>query len=227
MRFTCLLMVMLSALLLGCERFIRQTEFQPVTDTLQIDSIPIIVDPSDQPLDTVSVETDKQPEEPLPLVVALKNYEIARLSIGMPGTDSINKWLAFVGLPPKNPFCSAANSQWHEYVGLWHPRSGLARHWKTMAPGGMWINAERVLNGEVTIPAGSIVLFEKVNTIFGHVGIVTRTFTGVGSLYISANTSPPGGAGSEFSGGGVYEKVFNIIPGSSFRITGFIIFEWV
>jgi hypothetical protein len=159
-----------------------------------------------------------------PATKNLTNYEIARLSIGIPGKDSIDHWLDFVGLPPGNPFCSAANCAWNEYARLWHPKSGLARHWKTMQPGGMWIDAERVLAQQVVIPAGSIALYARIGTIFGHVGIVTQEFTGVGSLYISANTSPPGSGGSEFSGGGVYEKQFSIVPGSTFRIIGFIVF---
>jgi hypothetical protein len=154
----------------------------------------------------------------------LTNYELARLSIGVPHRDSINHWLAFVGLSPNNPFCAAANSWWNEQAGVWHPRSGLARHFKTKAPPGMWVDASKVLRGQVTIPAGSIAVYERGNTIFGHVGIVTREFTGVGSLYISANTSAPNTQGSEFAGGGVWEKEFRIVPGAVFRITGFIVF---
>ena len=159
-------------------------------------------------------------EPPKPLT----SYEIARLSIGQPNMDSVNNWLAFVGLPPRNPFCSAAACWWNDKSGNWHPGSGLARHFKTQAPRGTWVDAARVLRGEVTIQPGSMAVYERGNTIYGHVGIVTREFTGVGSLYISANTSPPGSGGSEFAGGGVYEKEFRIIPGAAFRITGFVIF---
>ncbi len=189
--------------------------------------------PEETPADTIRIEIDI-PADPgtwdtvLQVVpspqLRLLNYEIARLSIGVPSTDSINFWLAFVELPPKNPFCSAANCTWHEYVGLWHPKSGLARHWKTKAPEGTWIPASKVLRGEAIIPAGSIAVYERTGTINGHVGIVTETFTGPRGMYISANTSPPSG-GSEFAGGGVYEKPFSIIPGAAFKITGFIVFE--
>jgi len=163
--------------------------------------------------------------EPTPEPTQLMNYEIARLSIGIPARDSINHWLSFVGLPPANPFCAAANSWWNEKAGVWHPRSGLARHFKTRALPGMWVDASRVLRGQVNIPAGSVAVYERGNTIFGHVGIVTRDFTGAGSLYISANTSAPGSSGSEFSGGGVWEKEFRIVPGAAFRITGFIVYR--
>ncbi len=165
-----------------------------------------------------------QPAPKDPPVFKLTNYDIARLSIGIPAPDSINHWLAFVGLPPGNPFCAAANSAWNQYAGIWHPRSGLARHFKTRAPPGMWVDAAKVLRGQVTIPAGSVAVYERGNTIFGHVGIVTRDFSGDGSLYISANTSAPGSGGSEFSGGGVWEKEFTIKPGAAFRITGFVIY---
>lgn len=202
MLYICLLTGWLLAGHLGCNPNppIKTIPDEPINDTI---NKPIIADTVIEPL---------------------TNYEIARLSIGVPSKDSINHWLAFVGLPPNNPFCSAANCAWHEYTGLWHPKSGLARHWKTMQPGGMWVSAERVLSGYV-IPAGSIVLFEKVNTIFGHVGIVTREFSGKGSLYISANTSPPNSNGSEYSGGGVYEKEFSILPWAKFKITGFIVYD--
>lgn len=180
---------------------------QPIKDT-----IPVYIPPI--PVDTVVEDT----------IVPLMNYEIARLSIGVPPKDSIVHWLAFVGLPYPNPFCAAAASQWNEYAGVWHPRSGLARHFKTRAPKGTWVDASLVLRGEVVIPAGSIAVYERTGTIFGHTGPVTEDFTGPRGVYISANTSPPGGSGSEFSGGGVYEKTFNIIPGAAFKITGFIVF---
>jgi hypothetical protein len=153
----------------------------------------------------------------------LTNYEIARLSIGQPPKDSVTAWLAFVGLPAGNPFCSAAASQWNEYTGQWHPRSGLARHFITRAEPHRRVTASAVLRGEVTIPAGAMAVYERGNTIYGHVGIVTQEFTGARGMYISANTSAPGSGGSEFSGGGVYEKPFVIAPGAVFRVTTFIL----
>jgi hypothetical protein len=152
----------------------------------------------------------------------LRNYEIARLSIGQPTKDSINYWLAFVGLPPNSAFCSAAASVWNEYAGQWHPRSGLARHFITRAQPHQRIVAAKVLRGEVTIPAGAMAVYERGNTIYGHVGIVTQDFTGARGMYISANTSAPGGQGSEFAGGGVYEKPFSFNPGAVFRVSTFL-----
>jgi hypothetical protein len=207
MRFTLWLTLSLLAAALACKR-----------------PTPPVIAPDIIPPDTTLAYVPDVPVE-IPEPVKLTNYEVARLSIGIPGRDSINHWLAFVGLPPNNPFCSAANCAWHHYTGLWHPRSGLARHWRTMAPGGMWVPAERVLAGQVEIPAGSVVLFQQTGTVFGHVGIVTQHFTGRNSLYISANTSAPGSGGSEASGGGVYEKPFFINPGASFFISGFIVFS--
>ena len=206
MRYIYLLTLLSLLVLSGCRPRKPIVPDEPIQDT-----IIWIADPIEEP----AIDTT-----PIPLT----NYEIARLSIGIPSKDSINHWLAFVGLPPNNPFCSAANSAWNEYAGLWHPKSGLARHWRTMQPGGMWVSSERVFGGGYVIPAGSIVLFQRVNTIFGHVGIVTREFTGKGSLYISANTSPPKSAGSEYAGGGVWEKEFEINLGSRLFISGFIVF---
>lgn len=153
----------------------------------------------------------------------LTNYQVARLSEGVPERDSVEKWLHFVNLSYPNPFCAAAASAWNEYTGVWHPRSGLARHFKTQAP--EWVDASKVLRMEVTIKAGSMAVYERGNTIYGHVGIVTEDFTGAKGKYISANTSKPGTSGSEFSGGGVWEKTFSIVPGAAFRITGFVIYE--
>jgi hypothetical protein len=158
-------------------------------------------------------------------IYKLKNYEIARLSIGQPPLDSISKWLGFVGLPDGNPFCAAAQCVWNEYAGVWHPRSGLARHFITRSEPHRRIPASKVLRGEVVIPVGSIVVYERGNTIYGHVGAVTEDWTGPDGMYISANTSAPGSGGSEFAGGGVWEKAASIRPGAAFRITTFIIIE--
>jgi hypothetical protein len=216
MLYICLLT--LSLWLAQCGQPEPLTGEHPVTDA----NSPACVAPETTGQGGVSpVEPTPEPTEPTQLL----NYELARLSIGLPPVDSINHWLAFVGLPPANPFCSAANSWWNEKAGVWHPRSGLARHFKTRAPVGMWVDASKVLRGQVNIPAGSVCVFERGNTIYGHVGIVTRDFTGAGSLYISGNTSAPGTQGSEFSGGGVWEKPFTIVPGAAFRITGFVVYQ--
>jgi hypothetical protein len=215
MRYIFLLTLLSLLVHSGCRKQRHEVPNIPKVDTIY-----------EQPFDTISLVCSDRPlpTDEVQQKTPLTNYEIARLSEGIPSKDSINHWLAFVGLPPNNPFCSAANSAWNEYAGLWHPRSGLARHWKTMQPGGMWVSAERVFGGGYVIPAGSIVVFERINTIFGHVGIVTREFTGKGSLYISANTSAPNSQGSEYSGGGVWEKEFTINLGSRFFISGFIVY---
>lgn len=152
------------------------------------------------------------------------HIEIARNNIGVPPTDSINGWLRFVGLGPNNPWCAAALSSWLHQANVRQPqvRSGLARDFATRSPARIRVSAGRVLIGAVAIPRGSLVVFRRGDTIFGHVGIATEHWRGQTGMYISGNTSRPGSGGSEFSGGGVWEKPVSIVPSAHLRITEFV-----
>ena len=157
-------------------------------------------------------------------VNTLAHVDYLRLHIGIPPRDTINKWLASVGLPPNNPFCSAAASYALDVAGVSQPtvRSGLARNFVYQTPKELQIKASDVFKGFITVPAGHMVVYQRGETIYGHNGFLTDSIAGARGVYISANTSPPGSSGSESSGGGVYEKPFSINPYSYFRVTDFV-----
>ncbi len=161
--------------------------------------------------------------EPQPLDTTVLHVQIARANIGVPPKDSVNVWLSFVGLPSNNPWCAAAQSAWLHQAGVKSPllKTGLARNYIFKTNKNSRISAGRVLAGIETVPKGSLVVFQRGNTIFGHIGTSTVEWTGADGIYISGNTSPPGGA--EASGGGVWEKPIKINPNSYMRITDFVI----
>ena len=94
-------------------------------------------------------------------------------------------------------------------------RSGLARHFKLKTS----IPAKYVLIGKTSIPAGSIVVWERGNTINGHTGFVRKWYTQWG-LTVEGNTSG-GNTGSQSNGDGIWLKSRSIEPANYFRITSF------
>ncbi len=181
----------------------------------------------------LSMQCSNQPEIVLPLpppvdtipeVVTIPHIEIARSHIGVPSRDSINSWLAFVNLPPGNPWCAAAQATWLYQAGAKEPliKTGLARNFVYKTPDRLRVSAGRVLAGVVTMPKGSLAIYQRGETIFGHIGAITEDWTGQRGVYISGNTSPPDSGGSEFSGGGVWEKPAAIHPAAHLRITDFV-----
>ena len=154
----------------------------------------------------------------------IPHIEIARSNMGVPSTDSINYWLSFVNLPPGNPWCAAAQSAWLYQAGVKEPllKTGLARNYVYKTPKRLQVSAGRVLSGVVTMPKGSLAIYQRGETIFGHIGAITEDWTGPTGVYISGNTSAPNSGGSEFSGGGVWEKPARINPAAHLRITEFV-----
>ncbi len=152
------------------------------------------------------------------------HVEYLRANIGVPPTDSVDMWLASVGLDSGNPWCSAVASYALDVAGVEEPsvRSGLARNFVYQTDRSLHVQASKVLRGEVTAQAGWMVVYQRGNTIFGHNGFLTKDWRGADGMYISGNTSPPSG-GSEFAGGGVWEKPATIRPGAAFGIREFII----
>lgn len=147
---------------------------------------------------------------------------LARANLGQPPADSVNVWLAFVRLPPGNPWCAAVQSAWLDQAGVSEPRlkTGLARNYVYQTPQRLHIAAGRVLAGVERVPPGSLVVYKRGETIFGHIGAATEEWQGQYGVYISGNISPPGGA--EATGGGVWEKPAGIHPNAHLRITHFI-----
>jgi len=167
--------------------------------------------------DVGSVETEPEPVDTVPRLV-----QVIRENIGIPPQDSIVAWLAFVSLPPNNPWCAAALSAWLHQAEVEEPllRTGLARNYVYKTPERLHITAGRVLAGVETVPTGSLVVYGRGNTIFGHIGANTEEWEGQRGVYISGNTSPPGGA--EATGGGVWEKEAVINPNAHLQITHFV-----
>lgn len=94
-------------------------------------------------------------------------------------------------------------------------RSGMARGYKTKSS----INAEDVLLGKVKIPPGTLVIFGKGETVFGHVGTVVR-WSQKSGLTVEANTSP-NNKGSQSNGDGIWYKRRTIEPLNYFKIRWF------
>ena len=151
-----------------------------------------------------------------------------RKHIGVPTKDTINLWLSSVGLPPGNPFCSAALSHSLDVAGVTSPsvRSGLAMNFVFQTDKSIQIDPNDVYKQIKTVPAGSIVVYRRGDTRFGHNGFLIDSMTGNRGVYISANTSAPGSSGSESAGGGVYEKDFSINPYSYFRVNKFVLVSY-
>ena len=172
--------------------------------------------------DVYGNDTIVEPEpEVLPHIVMARRYE------GVPHVDTINMFLASVDLPPGNPWCSAFLSYLLDLADVKEPtvRSGLARNFVYQSPERLIIPAGRVLAGVAEVPEGSIVVFQRGNTKFGHNGINTKEWSGQRGIYISGNTSPPSG-GSEASGGGVWEKPARINPNAVLQIREFVLVNY-
>jgi len=181
------------------------------------------------PIEDIDNDIDEEielPTEPeLPDTTVL-HIEIARSNQGKPSTDSINVWLEFVGLGPGLPWCAAAQSAWLHQADVISPRikTGLASNFINQTDPRTHISAGRVLAGVETVPKGSLVVLQRGNTIYGHIGASTIDWKGPNGVYISGNTSAPGGA--EATGGEVWEKPIRINPNAYMRITTFVIVEY-
>lgn len=118
---------------------------------------------------------------------------------------------------PHSPYCAYFVTLCIDSAGVKLPsvRSGLARSFKLKSS----IKAKDVLIGKVTVPPGSIIVWERGNTINGHTGLVRKWYVDWG-LTVEGNTSG-GDAGSQSDGDGFWSKSRNIEPANYFRITAF------
>lgn len=97
-------------------------------------------------------------------------------------------------------------------------RSGLARRFVTKNS----IKATDVLYNNKIIPHGTIVIWRRGSSIFGHVGIVEQ-WKGIKGVTIEGNTSS-GTKGVQYAGDGVYRRKRSIYPLNYFRITDFTVY---
>jgi hypothetical protein len=100
--------------------------------------------------------------------------------------------------------------------GLPFTGSGLARSFATK---NKTIKAS-TFNGQ--LPAGTIIVWRRGNTLFGHAGVVEK-WNGTKGTTIEGNTSS-GAKGSQSDGDGVWRRRRAIDPSNFFRITDFILF---
>lgn len=132
-----------------------------------------------------------------------------------PLIDSINR---YVGNPLGSSYCAATVVYALHLAGATYPteRTGLASRLITKRS----ISAKKVLMGVQSIPAGSIIIWRKGETIFGHAGFVVETWQGATGKTWEANTSP-GKQGDQRNGDGMYYRTRTIYPLEYFRITHF------
>jgi hypothetical protein len=131
----------------------------------------------------------------------------------------VEQFLGSVGLKKGNPYCAAFISFiLDETPGIKSPtiRTALASKFITNTS----IDAKQVLRGTEAIPDGSIVIWQKGNTIFGHAGFVESQLSSNRFRTIEANTRS-GTYGDQSDGDGVWRRQRSILPGNYFRITKF------
>ncbi len=133
----------------------------------------------------------------------------------------VEMFLKSVGRRKGDSWCSAFVSYCLTAAAVKEPkvRSGLARDFKRSK---YVIPASEVLRGVKTIPPGSIVGWEKGNTIFGHIGFVLTDWKKQHGTTIEGNTSS-GVKGSQSDGDGVYIRSRSIQPANYFRIMWFVL----
>ena len=153
-----------------------------------------------------------------------KTYEIARgfigtKEVGNNGGYWVQRFQKISNAPKGSPWCAAFVNFCLDSAGvkgLPFTGSGLARSFATK---NKTIKAS-TFNGE--LPAGTIIVWRRGNTIFGHAGLV-ESWNGTKGTTIEGNTSS-GAKGSQNDGDGVWRRRRAIDPSSFFRITDFILF---
>lgn len=156
----------------------------------------------------------------------LETLKIARGFIGVKeewGTNRgywVNRFLLSAKSKPGNQWCAAFVSFCLDSARVQSltVRSALARSYVRKHS----VKATRVISENMEIPAGSILVWRRGNTMFGHVGFVVE-WRGKSGTTIEGNTSS-GIRGSQNDGDGVYMRKRTINPYSYFRITDFTIY---
>lgn len=103
--------------------------------------------------------------------------------------------------------------------GLPFTGSGLARHFATR---NKTIKATEVIAKNMELPPGTIIVWRRGTTPFGHAGIVDK-WKGKKGTTVEGNTSS-GLQGSQHDGDGVWARSRVINPTNYFRITDFVIY---
>jgi len=130
--------------------------------------------------------------------------------------DGVERFLKSVGRKKGDSWCAAFVSYCLTVTN--HPfpvRSGLARSFVVKKS----ILATKVLQGQKQVETGDLIIWQRGNTIFGHVGFVISQ-NGKYFTTIEGNTSS-GQKGAQADGDGVYIKTRTIQPYNYFRVKWF------
>lgn len=139
----------------------------------------------------------------------------------LPGKDNhgqaIKKFLDSVNLPQGNPYCAAFASYCLNVAGAKRPkvRTALATNFITDDS----IDAKDVMYGRKMVPTGTIAVWRRGNTMFGHAGFVLYDWCGAVGITIEGNTTATKGSDVE----GVFIRKRTIYPANYFRIVQFTI----
>jgi len=186
---------------------------EPITSDSELTSIEVVYSEAET-LATASAEMKQVPHLEL-----AQSYVGTQELTGANDGPEIEQFLATVNLKAGNPYCAAFVSYiLEDSPGVTKPdvRSGLAYHFITDDS----IPANQVLRGTTTIPDGTILVWRKGNTIYGHTGFVADHPSANHFETIEANTSS-GRYGNQRDGDGVWLRQRSIQPGNYFRITHF------
>lgn len=114
-----------------------------------------------------------------------------------------------------SPYCAAFAGYCIKYGGAIYPThlSGLARNY--YAKSKYRFSIGDVLKGRDTVRAGDLVIWQRGNTIYGHVGFAYFDWRGTEGWTIEGNTSIKG------SKEGIWIQYRRIEPYSFYRIIGF------
>lgn len=129
----------------------------------------------------------------------------------------IKMFLNSVGLPEGNPYCASFVSYCLSQHPVIYPqvRSALASNFILDDS----VDAKDVMMGRKTVPAGSIIIWRKGNTMFGHAGFVLLDWQGARGLTIEGNTTL-----YKYEGIWVQKRI--IYPANYFRITNFTLVKY-
>lgn len=167
-----------------------------------------------------------QSYNPAHLDSALSYVGITELTNKNDGPE-VETFLKYVGRVKGNAWCAAYASYVKDLPGtIIEPKvkSGLARHFESRSPDRLVVKASKVLMGLKTIPRGSFVVWQRGETVFGHVGLVREDWSGASGKTVEGNTSS-GKTGNQSDGDGVYKRNRTIYPGNFWRIKWFVKFE--
>lgn len=166
----------------------------------------------------------------LSLPLRSQEHRLLKIALGFEGVTEvgdnrgywIDKWNRNAKAPLGSSYCASFVTYVLDSVQAYEPtvRSALAQNFITKKS----IPASKVVVG-YTIPEGSIVVWKRGNTIYGHVGFTTKHWKGATGNTIEANTSS-GLRGSQYNGDGVYQRVRTISPDDFFRITHFTLVRY-